>query len=79
MKEQIKKYIVDTFLYGEGDLSDDEPLFDSGIIDSLGFMKLLAYIEKAFNVTIDMSEVTMEKFSTVNDIAATVQSKVSQG
>ena len=75
MKEQIKQYIVDTFLYGQGTITDDQPLFDSGIIDSLGFIKLLAFLEETFQIDIDRSEVGMENFNTVNEILATIQSK----
>ncbi len=77
MKEKVKRFIVDTFMYGEGDLKDDEPLFESGIIDSMGFMKLLSFIGETFNVPVDMSEVTMEKFGTVNDIVNVVQGKLN--
>lgn len=75
MKEQIKRYIVETFLYGEGTIEDDQSLFDSGIIDSLGFIKLLAFIEETFQVDIDRSEVGMENFNTVNEILATIETK----
>ncbi len=78
MKEQIKKFIVDTFMYGEGQVSDDEQLFESGIIDSMGFIKLLTFIENTFNVPIDMGEVTMDKFGSVNDIADIVNSKLNK-
>jgi len=77
MKEKVKKFIIDTFMYGEGDLKDNEPLFESGIIDSIGFMKLLSFIGETFNVSVDMSEVTMEKFGTVNDIVNVIQSKLN--
>ncbi len=75
MKEQIKAFIVETFLYGDGTVGDNQSLFDSGIIDSLGFIKLLAFIEETFRVNIDRSEVGMENFNTVNDILATIGSK----
>lgn len=76
MREQIKKFITENFLFSGKPLKDEEPLFDSGIIDSLGFIQLLAFIEKAFNVHLDMSEITMEKFSTVKDIEETIKSKM---
>lgn len=79
MKEQLKKYIIDTFMYGEGELEDDEQLFESGIIDSMGFIKLLTFIDNTFNVPIDMGEVTMDKFSTVNDIADIINEKLNKG
>ena len=77
MKEKIKNFIVETFLFGERALKDDEPLFESGIIDSLGLIKLLAFIEENFNVSIDMSEIMIENFNTVNDILETLNSRVN--
>ena len=77
MKEKIKNFIVENFLFGERGLKDDEPLFESGIIDSLGLIKLLAFIEENFNVSIDMSEIMIENFNTVNDILETLNSRVN--
>ncbi len=78
MKEQLKKFIVGNFMYGEGNIADDEDLFESGVIDSLGFIKLLSFIEKTFNVPIDMSEVAMDEFGTVNDIADMINKKLKK-
>lgn len=75
MKEKIKNFIIETLMFGEGALEYDEQLFESGKIDSLGFMKLLAFIDKDLNVRIDMSDVSMDKFATVNDIVKTIESK----
>jgi acyl carrier protein len=75
MKEDIKKFIIDTLMFGEGSLEDDQQLFESGAIDSLGFIKLLSFIEKTYNVQIDMSEVTMDKFGSINDIEKTIKEK----
>ena len=36
MREELRAFIVATFLYGEGTVADDQPLFEGGIIDSLG-------------------------------------------
>jgi acyl carrier protein len=76
VKEQIKSFIVKNFLFDERGLEDDEPLFESGIIDSLGLIKLIAFIEKNFNISIDMSEVMIEKFNTLNDIMETLKSRL---
>lgn len=78
MEQIIKKFILENFLYGEGDLKNDESLFESGIIDSLGFIKLLAFIEKTFDVSIDMSEVTIENFNTINQIVETIRNKIDK-
>ena len=77
MKEKIKNFIIENFLFSERGLKDDEPLFESGIIDSLGLIKLIAFIEEKFNVSIDMSEIMIENFKTVNDIMETLKSRMN--
>ncbi len=77
MKEKIRNFIVENFLFGERELKDDESLFESGIIDSLGLIKLLAFIDEKFKVSIDMSEIMIENFNTLNDIMETLKSKGS--
>ncbi len=77
MEDIIRNFIVETFMYGEGEVLDDEQLFETGKLDSLGFIKLLTFIGNEFNVHIDMSEVSMEKFSTINDIVKTINDKTS--
>jgi acyl carrier protein len=75
LEEQIRKFIVETFRQGKGELGSEEPLFDSGIIDSMGFLVLLSFIEKNFAVSVDMSEVTMENFSSIAKIVEFINKK----
>lgn len=75
MKDQIADYIGKTFLYGERTVGEGEQLFESGVLDSLGFIKLLSFLEKTYNIRIEMSEITMDKFSTVANIAEVVAAK----
>ncbi len=78
LKTSLKKFIMDTFMFGEGQLEYDTPLFESGIIDSMGFIKLLAFLEKNCGVSLDMSEITMENFKTINDICDKIIFKLAE-
>jgi acyl carrier protein len=75
MKAVIREYIEQEFLFGKGTVQDNERLFDKGIIDSLGFLKLLAFIEKTFQISLDMSEISMDKFGSVAEITQMVKQK----
>ena len=78
MKEQIKNFIIMTFMDGEGNLEDDQSLFEADIIDSLGVIKLLTYIENKFNVHIDIGEITLGNFSTIKDITEMIKNKLNK-
>jgi len=45
-------------------LSDDDDLLTSGLVDSLGMMSLVAFIEEQFGVAVPPEDVTLETFST---------------
>ena len=75
MRETIRQYIIDKCMFGEGPLDDEEMLFESGIMDSIALIKMLSFIEKEFHIVIDMADVTMEKFSSLNNIIRTLEAK----
>ena len=74
-KEQIKEYIVKSFMQGKGILKDDDSLFEKNIVDSFGILELVSFIEKKFKISINPSEVTIENFDTINKIVRLIEDK----
>lgn len=56
-------------------LDPDEDLLDQGIIDSLGIMKLIVFMEDTFNMKIDDGEIVPENFQSLNSLVTFVQQK----
>ncbi|MCK6548999.1 acyl carrier protein [Myxococcota bacterium] len=54
---------------------DRESLVDSGVIDSLGIMKLVAFIERELGVKIPDEELLPERFDTLRTISALVEER----
>ena len=46
-------------------LSADENLLSTGLIDSLGMMKLIGFIEREFNCKVQPQDMTIENFISV--------------
>jgi acyl carrier protein len=67
MQKIIIDYIQNDLLSGQGDLqlTADEDLLTTGLIDSLGIMKLLAFLEETFDVKVPAEDMTIENFMTV--------------
>ncbi len=57
-------------------LEDTEPLIESGIIDSLGIMKLIMYLEESFKIKIEADDLMPENLGTVNAISSLIQEKL---
>jgi acyl carrier protein len=53
VEQKLKHFIAAELMYADDDaLSSDEPLLGSGIVDSLGIMRLVSYIEEEFGVVV---------------------------
>lgn len=73
---RIQEFIRQELRYdeaGEEGLTNESPLLESGIIDSLGLMELVAFLEEEFGVEIDDADIRVEHFRTVGDIARLVE------
>ena len=77
---RLREFIASEIMFEENasDLSDDAPLLGK-VMDSLGLMQLVAFIEEEFGVTIEDSEVTVDNFRTIADIERLVDSKAQVG
>ena len=76
--ESIERFIVNDVLQGERDaIGLDEPLVSSGVIDSLGMLRLIGFLEQESGLAIGDGEVTPDNFETVRKIASFVERKRS--
>ena len=77
LEQQLRGYIVDTFLFGEGGdkFNDDDSLLEHGVLDSTGVLELVAYLSESFEMKVDDNELVPENFDSINRLSAFVRSK----
>jgi acyl carrier protein len=73
----ITKFINEELLRGDGEVSlePNASLISTGVLDSLGLLKLLLFIEERFNVKVKDGEVHPRNFETVNQITTFIEAK----
>lgn len=76
-KGMIRQYIVTELIKDkkQANLKDSDSLIESGIVDSLGIMKLIGFLEDKISIQITDDELVPENFSSVDSIAALVLAK----
>ncbi len=55
--------------------NDDLPLLQTGIIDSLGVLDLVAFLEQSFTIRIADEELTPDNFGSIKSISSFVEKK----
>ncbi len=59
--------------------SADLDLFDSGLLDSMSFVELLVQLEKEFGIAVSVDDVDIDKFRSIDAIAAFVHGSLMHG
>ena len=69
-KAKIREFIVEEFMpdMSAEELDDDFDLQTGGAVDSLGLLKLVAWLESEFGVSVDESELGPDSLRTVDSI-----------
>jgi len=79
IEDQIKDYIARNLLFSDNGFpySEGVSFLDEGIVDSVGVMELVSFVEEDFHVNVDDLDITPENFDSVSKIAAYVRRKTN--
>jgi acyl carrier protein len=77
VQETIRQFIWTNYLEGKFsiELDDDTRLRSSGLIDSLGGLGVVLFVEKEFDIEFSALELTVDNFDTINQIARLIARK----
>jgi acyl carrier protein len=76
-KQEIRGYVKEHFLPGGQGLEDTTPLISGGLIDSIGMLGLISFMESRFGVEFMPREVDAHTLDNVNLIAALIDRKLA--
>lgn len=76
MKDQIIDFIRREISSDPSEeIGVNEDLFGGGIVDSIGMIKLIAYLQEQFHVLVTAEEMTVENFMTVQNMIEYLSAK----
>src|SRR5688500_17196372 len=77
---RIREFILGKFpIAKQRGGSDDDPLLRSGILDSLGILEVVSFLESEFDIVVADEELVPESFETIATIARFVDRKRASG
>jgi acyl carrier protein len=68
MKEEIRKFILEEICLSEVDFNDDDSLYELNILNSLGVMRLILFLQEKYDFYVDPSDLRFEDFETLSGI-----------
>jgi len=77
---EIRDYIARNFLFSDKGFqySDDQSFLEEGIIDSLGIIELVSFVEKTYGISVADQELLPSNFDSVNKLSQYILSKLDK-
>ncbi len=78
---EIRDYISRNFLFSDKGFNygDDASFLEEGIIDSLGIIELVTFVEKKFSISVADHELLPNNFDSVRKLSSFISSKLADG
>ena len=74
--ERIRKFLVQQFPATKN-VGNNESLLNNGLIDSLGILEVVAFLEKEFGFTVSDEDLLPENFGSVHSLSNFVGQKLN--
>jgi acyl carrier protein len=76
IEAQVRAFLADQFSAStDAPLAADTSLFEAGIIDSMGVLSLVTWLEEAFGFTVEDDEVLPENIDGINALVRYIEAK----
>jgi acyl carrier protein len=76
--ERIRKFLVEQFPPTKS-VGNEDPLLKNGLIDSLGILEVVTFVEREFGIAISDDELLPENFDSVHSLSTFVLRKTNGG
>lgn len=75
--EKVRGFVLENFYVSDpAELTDDASLIETGIVDSMGYLDVILFLETEFGIAIGDLETSPQNLETIARIAAFIERKL---
>ena len=79
IQKELRQFIASELGRDVSGVADADSLLEAGVIDSMGVLELVSFIEKQYRIAVAEDEMMPENFDSVDAIAAFIDRRRSDG
>jgi acyl carrier protein len=78
IEQQLRQFVIDNFLFGqEGDgLANGDSFLDHGIVDSMGVLELVGFLEEKYGITVEDQELIPDNLDSIDKVIRFLENKL---
>ena len=76
IQQTVRRFLLENYFFDDGEhLQEEDSFLESGILDSVGVLELVTFLEKSFNIQIKDEELVPENLDSLKSITAFLENK----
>jgi len=77
IQHRVRDFVVQNFLFGQGELAEDASFLETGIIDSTGVLELVGFIESTFAISVQDHDLVPANLDSLASVTRFVERKLN--
>ena len=79
VKKKIYQFLEDNYSYQASEITDTTDLLDGYVIDSLGIIQIVMFLETIFGCEFNANDVNADNFKNINTLSEFVEGQLKNG
>ena len=77
-ENSVREFIAENFLFrADAEVSNNQSLLESGVIDSTGVIELIAFLEQTYGITVADEEIVPENLDSIDNMTSYLTTKLA--
>ncbi|MET0356860.1 MAG: acyl carrier protein [Cellvibrio sp.] len=77
-RQKLRHFILENYLFtdDEAALTDEASFLEGGILDSMGILELIEYLDEGFGIKVEGDELVPDNLDSINSLIKFISTKV---
>ena len=77
VRQKLRHFILENYLFTDDQaaLNDDDSFLDGGVLDSMGILELIDYLDEGFGIKVEGDELVPDNLDSINSLIKFISSK----
>ena len=77
MRQKLRHFILENYLFSDDEtaLGDDDSFLDGGILDSMGILELIEYLDEGLGIKVEGDELVPDNLDSINSLLKFIRKK----
>ena len=78
-EKNLRNFILENYLFtdDQSQLNNDDSFLNTGILDSMGILELINYLDEELSIKVDPDEMVPDNLDSINNLLAYISTKAA--